>query len=154
MAQPCYTRSLAVQCREPRARLARAAAQRRGNPQGNCDDETSRIASLVSPRGRRHGWRIDDLRSGIIRAAPGAGPNNKRNIALIGVGGRGAANAKEAAGENIVALCDVNAEHLAKAANQWPAATTYEDWRRCLDHKGLDAVVCSTTDHTHAFINI
>ncbi|MHC4703742.1 MAG: Gfo/Idh/MocA family protein, partial [Planctomycetota bacterium] len=30
----------------------------------------------------------------------------------------------------------------------------YEDWRKCLEQKNIDAVVCSTTDHTHAFVNI
>ncbi len=35
---------------------------------------------------------------------------------------------------------------------QFPQAKEYEDWRKCLDHPGLDAVLCCTTDHTHAFI--
>ena len=33
-------------------------------------------------------------------------------------------------------------------------AKTYVDWRKCLDQKDIDAVVCSTTDHTHAFVNV
>jgi predicted dehydrogenase len=75
-------------------------------------------------------------------------------VAVIGVGGRGGANLKGAQGERIVALCDVNAENLKKAAQQFPEAKTYDDWRKCLEQKDIDAVVCSTTDHTHAFINI
>ena len=55
-------------------------------------------------------------------------------------------------GENIVALCDVNEDHLGEAAKRFPAAKTYVDWRQCLDQKGLDAVVCATTDFTHAFV--
>ena len=31
-------------------------------------------------------------------------------------------------------------------------AKHHVDWRKCLDQKGIDAVICSTTDHTHAFI--
>ena len=35
-------------------------------------------------------------------------PNEKLNIAIIGAGGRGAADTAEVSSENIVALCDVN----------------------------------------------
>ena len=38
------------------------------------------------------------------------------------------------------------------ALKHFPKATVYEDWRKALDHPGLDAVLCVTTDHTHAFI--
>jgi len=92
------------------------------------------------------------LKSGILRA--GQSPNEKLNIAVIGVGGRGAGNLNSVKQENIVALCDLNAKNLAKAAEQHPRAKTYEDWRRCLEQKDIDAVVCSTTDHTHAFVNV
>lgn len=91
------------------------------------------------------------LKSGTLRAA--TAPSNKLNMAVIGVGGRGKANLKEVKSENIVALCDVNEQHLATAAKEFPNAKTYADWRQCLDHKGLDAVVCATTDHTHAFVS-
>ena len=64
------------------------------------------------------------------------------------------ADLKGLKGENIAALCDVNERVLAEASKQFPAAKTYTDWRRCLDQKDLDAVVCSTADHTHAFINL
>ena len=29
---------------------------------------------------------------------------------------------------------------------------THVDWCRCLDQKGIDAVVCCTPDHHHAFV--
>ncbi|MHC4701828.1 MAG: twin-arginine translocation signal domain-containing protein, partial [Planctomycetota bacterium] len=67
------------------------------------------------------------LKSGILRA--GNSPNEKLNIAVIGVGGRGGANLRGVKSENIVALCDVNAKNLAKAAEQYPQAEKYEDWR-------------------------
>jgi len=92
------------------------------------------------------------LKSGILRA--GNSPNEKLNIAVIGVGGRGRSNLNGVKEENIVALCDVNSQNLAKAAEQFPQARTYEDWRKCLEQKNIDAVVCSTTDHTHAFVNV
>ncbi|MCB1132283.1 MAG: Gfo/Idh/MocA family oxidoreductase, partial [Verrucomicrobiae bacterium] len=92
------------------------------------------------------------LPSGI--ASGQASPNNKLNLALIGVGGRGMAHFDSVSGENIVALCDVNERNLAAAAKKFPGAKTYHDWRRCLEHEGLDGIVCATTDHTHAPIAI
>ncbi|HOM16248.1 MAG TPA: Gfo/Idh/MocA family oxidoreductase, partial [Thermoguttaceae bacterium] len=81
-------------------------------------------------------------------------PSNKLNIAIAGAGGRGAANTQGVASENIVALCDVNRKNLAAAAQKFPQAKTYEDWREMLQQKGIDAVVVSTTDHTHALIGV
>jgi predicted dehydrogenase len=92
------------------------------------------------------------LKSGILKA--GNSPNEKLNIAVIGVAGRGGANLNNVKSENIVALCDVNAKNLAAAAEEFPMAKTYVDWRRCLEQKDIDAVVCSTLDHTHAFVNV
>jgi len=85
-------------------------------------------------------------------AGPGA-PSNRLNVALIGVGGRGRAHFGAVGDENVVALCDVDERALAAAAKTFPDATHYVDWRKCLEQKDIDAVVCSTTDHTHAFIS-
>lgn len=54
--------------------------------------------------------------------------------------------------ENMVALCDMDEEHIAQAAERFPKTKRYVDWRKCLQQKDLDAVICCTTDHTHAFI--
>jgi len=91
------------------------------------------------------------LPSGIVKGA--VSPNDKLNVAVVGCGGRGGANLNGVKSENIVALCDVNANNLAKAAKRFPNAKTYVDWRKCLEQKDIEAVVCSTTDHTHAFVN-
>ncbi len=80
-------------------------------------------------------------------------PSNKLNIALIGVWGRGKAHHNCLKNENVVALCDVDERHLDLAAKEFPKAKRYVDWRKCLDHKGLDAIVCCTLDHTHAFVS-
>ena len=79
-------------------------------------------------------------------------PSNKLNVAMIGTWGRADAHFDAIASENVVALCDVDETHIAHAAKRFPKAQTYVDWRKCLDQKGLDAVLCCTTDHTHAFI--
>ncbi len=92
---------------------------------------------LILPRGRLFG---------------AAAANNKLNVALIGTWGRGEAHFGALASENVVALCDVNEEHLAFGAKRFPAAKTYVDWRQCLDQKDLNAVVICTADHCHAFV--
>ena len=81
-------------------------------------------------------------------------PSNKLNIALIGAYGRGAAHYRGLKKENVVALCDVNEDHLGIAAKEFPKAKHYVDWRKCLEQKDIDAVVCCTTDHTHAFVGM
>ncbi|MEO0510068.1 MAG: Gfo/Idh/MocA family oxidoreductase [Verrucomicrobiota bacterium] len=78
--------------------------------------------------------------------------NNRLNIALIGAYGRAKAHYATLKSENVVAICDVNQLNLPPAQKEFPKAKVYEDWRKCLDHPGLDAVLCCTTDHTHAFI--
>ncbi|MBP7050740.1 MAG: Gfo/Idh/MocA family oxidoreductase [Phycisphaerae bacterium] len=94
------------------------------------------------------GWSIVPS---TVLAGAGA-PSNKLNIALIGTWGRGEAHFDSLAGENVIALCDINEDHLEFGAKRFPNAAKYVDWRKCLDHKGLDAVVCCSADHTHAFI--
>lgn len=84
-------------------------------------------------------------------SARGYAANEKVSLAIIGAGGRGGANLKAVAGENIAALCDVDRGRLASAAKQFPQAKTCTDFRKLLDDvKGLDGVVVSTPDHNHA----
>jgi predicted dehydrogenase len=78
-------------------------------------------------------------------------PHEKLNVGVIGAGGRGAANLDAVAEtENIVALCDVDHTRLAAAAERHPRAARFADFRKLLEHPGLDAVVVSTPDHLHA----
>jgi len=79
-------------------------------------------------------------------------PSNKLNIALLGTWGRGEAHFGGLASQNVVALCDLNEEHLAFGAKKFPDAKQYVDWRKCIDQKDVEAVVCCTCDHTHAFV--
>jgi predicted dehydrogenase len=81
--------------------------------------------------------------------------NEKLNVAMIGVGGRGAANLEGVSSENIVALCDVFEAALERAASGRPRARRVKDFRRLYDHaREFDAVVVSTTEHTHAFVTL
>jgi predicted dehydrogenase len=79
-------------------------------------------------------------------------PSKKLNIALIGVWGRGQAHYNALKKENVVALCDVNELRFPDALKVFPGAKTYVDWRKCIEQKDIDAVVCCTPDHHHAHV--
>src|SRR6187399_2678328 len=55
--------------------------------------------------------------------------NEKLNIGAVGCGGKGASDIQFCSGENIVALCDVDARTLAARKEGHPNVTTYQDWR-------------------------
>lgn len=50
----------------------------------------------------------------------------------------------------VVALCDVDDRHLDRVGQQFPKARRYNDWRKLLEQKDIEAVVVCTTEHTHA----
>ena len=85
-------------------------------------------------------------------AAESTDANSKFHIACIGTANRAAENIKGLEGETITALCDVDANYLARATHKIPGAHIYKDYRAMLDtEKGrIDAVVISTPDHLHA----
>ncbi|MFT7487416.1 MAG: putative dehydrogenase [Candidatus Paceibacteria bacterium] len=75
--------------------------------------------------------------------------------ACIGVGGMGASDMKAIGSHpevDIVALCDVDAGHLATAAELYPKAKQFRDWRVMLREMGdgFDSVNVTTPDHMHA----
>jgi len=92
--------------------------------------------------------------AGTCAVARGRAPSEKLNLGIIGVHSRGAQNMREVTSENVVALCDVDENYLAEAAQSHPGAKTYVDWRRMLDQKDIDAVIVSTTEHTHALASV
>jgi predicted dehydrogenase len=120
----------------------------------------ARASKSLSTFGRRRflkaataaGVGLTILPGGVLSGANA--PSNKLNIALIGTGGRGKAHFKAVKSENVVALCDVDENAIAEAAKTFPNTRHYVDWRKCLEQKDIDAIVCSTTDHTHAFISV
>jgi len=83
--------------------------------------------------------------------------NSKINHACIGVGGMGhhdLQNFKSHPRAEIVAICDVDKNHLEKAAELVPNARRYTDWRKMLDKEGdkIDSVNAAVPDHMHALI--
>jgi hypothetical protein len=81
--------------------------------------------------------------------------NDLLNIACIGVGGQGGSNLRNVSSQNIVALCDVYMPNVDRAAQTHTKAEKFQDFRRLFDHANkFDAVVVSTTEHTHAFATL
>jgi predicted dehydrogenase len=84
------------------------------------------------------------------------GANEKLRLASVGVGGKGWSDLTGVAASpevRVVALCDVDErkEHLGRAAEKYPAAQRFTDWRLLLDQaREFDALTVSTPDHMHA----
>jgi hypothetical protein len=95
---------------------------------------------------------------GDSRSARGFAVNERLQIAVVGVGGRGAAFVAEEGYTTVwnigrlAAMCDVNHERAARAFERYPDVPKYEDFRVMIDEMAprLDGVVVSTPDHTHA----
>src|SRR5690606_6196425 len=84
-------------------------------------------------------------------AAEPRSANQMVNIACVGAGGKGAADMQATSvGHNIVAICDVDEDRLAAAAEKFPKARRYSDWRKLFEQSDIDAVTVSTPDHMHA----
>lgn len=81
-------------------------------------------------------------------------PNEKLNVGVVGVAGRGGANLGGVSGENVVALCDIDERRLHAASQKFKQAATCFDFRKMLDRTDLEAVVVSTPDHTHAVASV
>jgi predicted dehydrogenase len=104
------------------------------------------VAGLTSPL-------LLSCRSTPSRPKP-VSANGKLSHACIGVGGMGFVdlqNFLQHKSVQIVALCDVDANHLDKAAKAVPGARLYADWRELLQKEGdqIDSVNVAVPDHTH-----
>ena len=119
---------------------------------------------MVRPPNRRCFLRTAKAAAGFSilgnsRSVRSCHANERLNLAIIGAGGRGAANLRAMAGENIVALCDVNERRAANSFAMYPQAKKYRDYRNyrgLLDEmdRDIDAVVVSTPNHHHAIVSV
>ncbi len=96
------------------------------------------------------------------KAHPILGANDRVNIAIVGIGGRGSAHLREYLAlpdSNVTALCDVNqeaqerAQALVKKTNG-NDAKVYGEMRKCFEDKNVDAVSIATPNHWHALSTI
>jgi predicted dehydrogenase len=113
-----------------------------------------KTAGAITAASTLPSWLIEECnaqqRRGRAESLP---PSEKVNLALIGCGGQGTGDAKNASRYGqIVAVCDVDAGHLAAAQKTFPGAEGYADFRRLLERKDVDAVICGTVDHWHTLV--
>jgi len=85
--------------------------------------------------------------------------NDRPRLALIGAGGQGSGDAQGASHfGDFLAVCDVDKSHVERAKNHTRIgkgkADAYEDYRKVLDRKDIDAVIIGTPDHWHTKICI
>lgn len=92
------------------------------------------------------------------RAAAATSANDRLVIGTIGTGGQGRAhiNWLKAPENNAVvdAVCDVYSRRREVAARDAGGCPAYNDYRRLLERKDIDAVTIATPDHWHAQISI
>ena len=93
------------------------------------------------------------LKATALSAARISGANDRIRCATIGTGGRGTYLTKQFVAQDVevVAVCDVYEPHLQDGLKEAsPGAKSYEDYRRLLEDKSIDAVIIATPDHWHA----
>ncbi len=83
-----------------------------------------------------------------------AAPSNQKRLGFIGVGNRGGQLLSaflDHPDATVVALCDIYEPYLQRAKKRVGGKVEmYDDFRRVLDRKDIDAVVIATPDHWHA----
>ncbi|MCF7669210.1 MAG: Gfo/Idh/MocA family oxidoreductase, partial [Verrucomicrobia bacterium] len=99
-------------------------------------------------------WFLGQDTYGASAEAPKS-ENDKPGIALIGCGGQGRNDCRWASYfGNVVAVCDVDENHLNAAAEQFEVKAKYKDFRKLLENKDVDVVINGTPDHWHTLVNI
>src|SRR5579871_4432405 len=101
------------------------------------------------------------LGAGLVSMAARAA-NDKIGIGVIGLGGRGRDHLHYYAklpDAKIVAVCDVNQAQTERAVQivdklQGGKPAAYQDWRKMLESKDVDAVSIATPNHWHALATI
>jgi hypothetical protein len=115
------------------------------------------VSSSVNRRKFIQGAVVSSAILGFPAITQSKSPNGKLAVGMIGVGGRGRSHVAACRNEQVVALCDVNKKNLDGAARfPWcKGARTYKDFRDFYEKiDDIDAVVVSTTEHTHAFATL
>ena len=110
---------------------------------------------------RRHFLKQGTIGSAALYASihiPGFSQEKKIKVGVIGVGWYGMViteAAFKAGSIEVLAICDVDTEHLKKSADdleklQGKKPVTYKAYEDLLEHKGLEAIFIGTQPHWHA----
>jgi predicted dehydrogenase len=100
---------------------------------------------------------------GVLGLRGATAPSGQITIGIIGCGGMGRGNMNgfmQIADARVVAVCDVDKQHVEEAAAEANKryknedCAKYSDFRQLLAHKDLDAVCIATPDHWHALCGI
>jgi len=81
------------------------------------------------------------------------GANDRVRVGMIGVGDRGGdllGEVRSVNGVEVVAMADVYSRRRDEVKNKVPGIQTFDDHRRLLDMKDVDAVIVASPLHTHA----
>jgi len=108
------------------------------------------------------GSLISDSAMAAPASARVIGANDRINIGIIGVGGMGGGHIhtlkamEEEQNIRVVAVCDVWEKRRldAQKTADVPDRHVYSDYRKLLEHQGIDEVVVATPDHWHSPICI
>jgi predicted dehydrogenase len=110
------------------------------------------IPSVANAKNRKE--HIEEL----IRSQQNFGPNDQVQVALIGAGGMGTADATTCItvpGVKLVAVCDLYDGRIADAKKKWGNDLfTTRDYKEILERKDIDAVIIATPDHWHKDISV
>lgn len=112
-----------------------------------------KTAGAVAAASSLPAWAIEECAAAQEQKSAKITPSEQVRLGLIGCGGQGRNDAKNAQGYGkIVAVCDIDAGHLATAKKEFPGAEDYSDFRKLLERKDIDAVICGTVDHWHTLV--
>lgn len=90
--------------------------------------------------------------SSVLATSGNTSPNDQIVLGSIGVGGRGSVFLRPGV---TAAICDVDDNHLARAAERVGGNPgLYKDYRELLDRKDIDAVTIGTPDHWHGVMTV
>lgn len=116
-------------------------------------------SATLAAAGSLPAWWVERQLAAAETPATPRSANDRPGILLVGCGGMGRGNATNALRFGVVlAVCDVDEGHLAAAAQQFTkdgkVPARFRDFRKALEHPGVDVVINATPDHWHTLVNL